>query len=154
MEILQIICPSKDLSGTRYRDKLKASSPSRKSKSCHICVHCASDPPIQLYYVDPVIHIAAVMVMVMMVVTVVLLVVLVLVVVMMDHRSSPSLMVMMMVVIYDSMLPTFCTIAQFQAPRRLSVSSSGHIKFLIQPPFCTSANFQALHFKSVFAFKR
>ena len=42
MEILQIICPSKDLSGTRYRDKLKASSPSRKSKSCHICVHCAS----------------------------------------------------------------------------------------------------------------
>ena len=42
MEILQIIWPSKDLSGTRYRDKLKASSPSRKSKSCHICVHCAS----------------------------------------------------------------------------------------------------------------
>ena len=44
MEILQIIFPSKDLSGTRYRDKLKASSPSRKSKSCHICIsHCSSD---------------------------------------------------------------------------------------------------------------
>ena len=96
---------------------------------------------MQLYYVDPVFHIAAVMVM--MVVTVVLLVV------MMDHRSSPSLMVMMMVVIYDSMLPTFCTIAQFQAPRLLS----GRIKFLIQPLFCTSANLPALHFKSVFAFK-
>ena len=148
MEILQIIWLSKDLSGTRYRDKLATSSPSRKSKSCHICVHCASDPPMQLYYVDPVFHIAAVMVM--MVVTVVLLVVLVLLVVMMDHRSSPSLMVMMMVVIDDSMLPTFCTIAQFQAPRLLS----GHIKFLIQPLFCTSANLPALHFKSVFAFKR
>ena len=137
MEILQIICPSKDLSGTRYRDKLKASSPSRKSKSCHICAHCASDHPMQLYYVDPVFHIAAVMV------TVVVLVV-------MDHRSppssSPSLMVMMMVVIYDSMLPTFCTIAQFQAPRLLSVSSFGHIKFLIQPLFCTSANFPSFAF--------
>ena len=91
---------------------------------------------MQLYYVDPVFHIAAVMVM--MVVTVV---VLVMVVMVMDHRSLPSLMVMMMVVIDDSMLPTFCTIAQFQAPRLLSVSSFDHQAFnpatvLHQREFC------------------
>ena len=84
---------------------------------------------MQLYYVDPVFHAA---VMVMMVMLVVVLVVVLVMVVVMDHRSppssSPSLM-LMMVVIYDSMLPTFCTIAQFQAPRLLSVSSFGHQAF-------------------------